>query len=36
MTKFCPECGTQQCDDNVKYCSNCGFDFSKIENREDS
>ncbi len=36
MTKFCPECGTQQRDDHVKYCSNCGFDFSKIENREDN
>ncbi len=36
MTKFCPECGTQQRDDNVKFCSNCGFDFSKIENKEDS
>ena len=32
MTKFCPECGTQQREDNVKFCSNCGFDFSKIEN----
>ena len=36
MTKFCPECGTQQRDDNVRFCSNCGFDFSKIENKEDS
>lgn len=33
MTKFCPECGTQQRDDSVKYCSNCGFDFSKLENK---
>ena len=32
MTKFCPECGTKQRDDNNKYCSNCGFDFSSIEN----
>ncbi|WP_407461555.1 zinc ribbon domain-containing protein [Methanobrevibacter sp.] len=36
MTKFCPECGAQQRDDNVKFCSNCGFDFSKIENKDDS
>ncbi|MCQ2962073.1 MAG: zinc ribbon domain-containing protein [archaeon] len=36
MTKFCPECSTQQRDDNVRFCSNCGFDFSKIENKEDS
>ena len=36
MTKFCPECGTQQREDNVKFCSNCGFDFSKIENNNDS
>ena len=32
MTKFCPECGTKQRDDNNKYCSNCGFDFSSLEN----
>ena len=31
MTKFCPECGTKQRDDNNKYCSNCGFDFSRLE-----
>lgn len=31
MTKFCPECGTKQ-DDKNHYCSNCGFDFSKLEN----
>ena len=41
MTKFCPECGTKQRDDNNRYCSNCGFDFSSIEkdinlNRSDS
>ena len=36
MTKFCPECGTQQREDNVKFCSNCGFDFSKIENNNES
>ena len=31
MTKFCPECGTKQRDENNKYCSNCGFDFSRLE-----
>lgn len=31
MTKFCPECGTKQRDDNNHYCSNCGFDFSRLE-----
>ena len=31
MTKFCPECGAKQHDDNNRYCSNCGFDFSKLE-----
>ena len=33
MTKFCPECGTKQRDDNTHFCSNCGFDFSQIDNR---
>lgn len=32
MTKFCPECGFKQHSDNNRYCSNCGFDFSKIGN----
>ena len=31
MTKFCPECGTKQRDDNNHYCPNCGFDFSSLE-----
>ena len=31
MTKFCPECGFEQHNDNNRYCSNCGFDFSKLE-----
>ena len=31
MTKFCPECGFEQHNDNNRYCSNCGFDFSKVE-----
>lgn len=31
MTKFCPECGTKQRDDNNHYCPNCGFDFSRLE-----
>ena len=30
MSKFCPECGAKQHDDNNRYCSNCGFDFSKL------
>ncbi|MBM3896954.1 MAG: zinc-ribbon domain-containing protein [Thaumarchaeota archaeon] len=25
--KFCPECGTQRADENVKFCSNCGYSF---------
>ena len=32
MTKFCPECGFKQKDENNRYCSNCGFDFSVLEN----
>lgn len=32
MAKFCPECGFEQHNDNNRYCSNCGFDFSKLEN----
>ena len=31
MAKFCPECGFKQHNDNIRYCSNCGFDFSKVE-----
>ena len=31
MAKFCPECGFKQHNDNNRYCSNCGFDFSKVE-----
>ena len=31
MAKFCPECGFEQHNDNNRYCSNCGFDFSKVE-----
>ena len=31
MAKFCPECGFEQHNDNNRYCSNCGFDFSKLE-----
>ena len=31
MAKFCPECGFEQRNDNNRYCSNCGFDFSKME-----
>ena len=31
MTKFCPECGFEQHNDNNRYCSNCGFDFSNVE-----
>ena len=31
MTKFCPECGFKQKDENNHFCSNCGFDFSKLE-----
>lgn len=32
MAKFCPECGFEQHNDDNRYCSNCGFDFSKLEN----
>ena len=32
MAKFCPECGFEQHNDGNRYCSNCGFDFSKVEN----
>ena len=32
MAKFCPECGFEQHNDDNRYCSNCGFDFSKVEN----
>ena len=32
MTKFCPECGFKQKDENNHFCSNCGYDFSKLEN----
>ena len=32
MAKFCPECGFEQHNDSNRYCSNCGFDFSKVEN----
>ncbi|MBO7159189.1 MAG: zinc ribbon domain-containing protein, partial [Methanobrevibacter sp.] len=28
----CPECGFEQHNDDNRYCSNCGFDFSKLEN----
>ena len=31
MTKFCPECGFKQHDENNHFCSNCGFDFSNLE-----
>ena len=31
MAKFCPECGFEQHNDNNRYCSNCGFDFLKVE-----
>ena len=31
MAKFCPECGFKQHNDNNRYCSNCGFDFFKVE-----
>ena len=34
MTKFCPECGAKQRYDNNRYCPNCGFDLSGLE--EDS
>ena len=27
MTKFCPECGFKQKDENNHFCSNCGFDL---------
>ena len=33
MTKFCPECGTKQKSDNNHFCSNCGFDFSRLEEK---
>ena len=33
MTRFCPECGTKQRDENTHFCSNCGFDFSQLENK---
>ena len=36
MTKFCPECGTEQHSDNNRYCSNCGFDFSKITGNQNN
>ena len=36
MTKFCPECGFKQKDDKNRYCSNCGFDFSILEDDRDS
>ncbi len=26
--KFCPECGTQNASETVKFCSNCGFSFA--------
>ena len=32
MAKFCPECGLEQHNEDNRYCSNCGFDFSKVEN----
>ena len=32
MVKSCPECGFEQHNDDNRYCSNCGFDFSKVEN----
>ena len=31
MAKFCPECGFKQHGDDNRFCSNCGFDFSKLE-----
>lgn len=34
MTKFCPECGFKQKDENNHFCSNCGFDFSKLESSD--
>ena len=36
MTKFCPECGFKQHDENNRFCSNCGFDFSSLEENIDS
>ena len=36
MAKFCPECGFEQHNDSNRYCSNCGFDFSKVENSIES
>ena len=36
MAKFCPECGFEQHNDSNRYCSNCGFDFSKVENNINS
>ena len=36
MTKFCPECGFKQHDENNRFCSNCGFDFSGLEENIDS
>lgn len=36
MPRFCPECGTKQHNDNNHFCSNCGFDFSKIENDQNN
>lgn len=36
MTKFCPECGTEQHRDNNRFCSNCGFDFSKITGNQNN
>ena len=34
MTKFCPECGFKQKDENNHFCSNCGYDFSKLESSD--
>ena len=36
MTKFCPECGAEQHSDNNRFCSNCGFDFSKITGNQNN
>lgn len=35
MSKTCPKCGKTQ-DDNVKFCMDCGYSFSKIPSKNDS
>ena len=32
---FCPKCGTNV-DDSYAFCFKCGFDFSKLNQAEDS